>query len=74
MSYRKFYQPNSRRWSQWIEMGHITHIACCDCGLVHTNQYDIRPTGPGKVKLMMRTRRHKGKTGLRRRQFRHKCC
>lgn len=71
--YQKFYQDNLRSWSQWIEMFRTTHVACCDCGLVHTHQFKLVPVNSKRMKLVMRTRRHVGRTKARRQQKKHRC-
>lgn len=69
MGYRKFYEAGPRAWSQWEDMGKITHFACCDCGLVHSIQFRVDE----KSRLVMRVRRHKAHTAARRKQMRHVC-
>lgn len=35
MPYRKFVQPNARKFSQTVKVAPRFTFACCDCGLVH---------------------------------------
>lgn len=49
---RVYRQSDGRKWSQWEIIAPITYISCCDCGLVHTNQFRVI-----RGRLVMRVKR-----------------
>ena len=48
--YTKILQQTSRHYSPWLVVGPTGFISCCDCGLVHQEQYRVIPAPKGRVK------------------------
>ena len=70
-NYRKFIEQKPGAWSQWQEMGRLTHLACCDCGLVHSIKYKVRLIHRNRTAVLhMKFCRHQGRTKARRKQVR----
>lgn len=67
---RRYKQPTSRSWSQWLTVG--GYFQCCDCGSVHRMQYAYKLV-KGQRKLYRRVRVHKGMTTEARKERVHKC-
>ena len=62
----KYTALNDRRW-YWIARKGRT--ACCDCGLVHDEEYKLAPTFNGGKKIMFRTIRNRRATAQIRRSM-----
>lgn len=70
--YRKFVEQKPGAWSQWQEMEKLTHMACCDCGLVHSMKFRVRLNHRSRTAaIYLKLRRHKKRTAARRKQVRH---
>lgn len=67
--FKQMYIPHGKRWSQWTPAGRLTHVSCCDCGLVHT--YEFRAGSDGY--LYLRVAREEGATKRRRKQKKFPC-
>ena len=74
MAYRNFIQLSGAKWSQWMEMGKVTQVSCCDCGLVHTWKFAFTNVNPRtkQATLWMKCRKHKARTAERRKQRKFK--
>lgn len=64
---KKITQASARHYSPWFALARTQQDCCCDCGLIHKNQYRVLPgRKPGSVTILMRTKRQKGATAARR--------
>ena len=47
---RRYFEPKPGEWHQLSLPPHFTFDRCCDCGLTHKIEYELRPITSGRYK------------------------
>ena len=54
---------------EWVDVTAERHLACCDCGLVHDEEYQIITAENGDERILCRVIRNNRATGNHRRSM-----